>query len=71
MVEWFREQYNTDHTKNHWNELITVYFSVFSGGFNIISPLLSDFLHKRGCESRLTRRLSTPTSLSPPSCRLP
>ena len=44
----YREQYNNDHTKTHWNQLITVYFSVFSGGFNVISPLLSDFLHKRG-----------------------
>lgn len=31
-----REEYNTDHTKNHWNELVTVYFSIFSASFNVI-----------------------------------
>lgn len=52
------QEYNTDETKEHWNQLITIYFSAASGIANVIAPLVSDHLHSKGILRR-SRLLAT------------
>ncbi len=41
------EDFNYDNTKSEWSKKITIFFSIFSGAANVISPLLCTYLHDK------------------------